>query len=91
MTQAIEKLLKVKAMVGLILKNKNELLGYVKSGHSLSCSDHEMMELRILKGQIRAKNKITDVDPGEKKDPKDMVGIQRPCTLCTEIVYPNKK
>lgn len=74
-TQAIEKLLKGKAVVGLILKNKNELFGYVKSGHSLSCSDHEMTELRVLKGQIREKNRITDMDPGEKKDPKDMVGI----------------
>ena len=45
------------ALLDLILTNTEELLGNVRVRDSLGCSDHEMVEFRILKGQNRAKSK----------------------------------
>ena len=43
------------ALLDLILTNKEGLVGDVKVKGSLGCSDHEMVEFRILRGGSRAK------------------------------------
>lgn len=42
-----------------ILSNKEELLGNWKAGGSLGCSEHEMLEFRILRGENRTKSMVT--------------------------------
>ena len=37
----------------LVLTNKEGLVGHVKVGGSLGCSDHEMVEFRILCGGVQ--------------------------------------
>ena len=47
-------------LLDLILTNKKELLRAVMvRGSSLSCSEYEVVEVRILKGGSKAKSKIT--------------------------------
>ncbi|KAK4832998.1 hypothetical protein QYF61_027022 [Mycteria americana] len=48
MTQVIKELTKTEAVLDLILTNKDEPVGDMKVGDSLGCSDHEMVELRVL-------------------------------------------
>ncbi|GAB0188934.1 mitochondrial enolase superfamily member 1 [Grus japonensis] len=46
-------------MLDLILANKEGLVGDVKLKGSLGCSDHEMVEFRILRAVRRAHSKLT--------------------------------
>ena len=46
------------ALLDLILTNKEGLVEDVKAGGRLSCSDHEMVEFRILRGGSRAISRI---------------------------------
>ncbi|GAB0205246.1 hypothetical protein GRJ2_002990200 [Grus japonensis] len=50
------------AMLDLILTNKEGLVGDVKLKGSLGCSDHEMVEFRILRAARRARSKLTTLD-----------------------------
>jgi len=45
-----------------VLTNEQELVDHVKAGGSLGCSDHEMVEFRILRGGSRAISRITTLD-----------------------------
>jgi len=47
------------ALLDLILASKKRLVGDAKVKGSLGCSDHEMVEFRILRGESRAKSKLT--------------------------------
>ncbi|TRZ08993.1 hypothetical protein HGM15179_018118 [Zosterops borbonicus] len=46
------------AMLDLILTNKEELVGNVKLKSSLGCSDHEMVEFKILRRARMMYNKL---------------------------------
>ncbi|GAB0188840.1 hypothetical protein GRJ2_001349300 [Grus japonensis] len=50
------------AMLDLILTNKEGLVGDIKLKGSLGCSDHEMVEFRILRAARRALSKLTTLD-----------------------------
>ncbi|GAB0205231.1 hypothetical protein GRJ2_002988700 [Grus japonensis] len=50
------------AMVALILTNKEGLVGNVKLKGSLGCSDHKMVEFKILRAARRAHSKLTTLD-----------------------------
>ncbi|GAB0209831.1 hypothetical protein GRJ2_003448800 [Grus japonensis] len=50
------------AMLDLVLTNKEGLVGDVKLKGSLGCSDHEMVEFRILRAARRACSKLTTLD-----------------------------
>ena len=50
------------ALLDLILTNKEGLVGDVKVKGSLGCSDHEMVEFRILRAGRRLKSKLTALD-----------------------------
>ncbi|GAB0205636.1 hypothetical protein GRJ2_003029200 [Grus japonensis] len=60
--QVIEEPTRRGAMLGLILTNKEDLVGDVKLKGSLGCSDHEMVEFRILRAARRALSKLTALD-----------------------------
>ncbi|GAB0202710.1 hypothetical protein GRJ2_002736600 [Grus japonensis] len=49
-------------MLDLVLTNKEGLVGDVKLKGSLGCSDHEMVEFRILRAARRALSKLTTLD-----------------------------
>ncbi|GAB0208751.1 hypothetical protein GRJ2_003340800 [Grus japonensis] len=49
-------------MLDLLLTNKEGLVGDVKLKGSLGCSDHEMVEFRILRAARRAHSKLTTLD-----------------------------
>ncbi|GAB0207839.1 mitochondrial enolase superfamily member 1 [Grus japonensis] len=49
-------------MLDLILTNKEGLVGDVKLKGSLGCSDHEMVEFKILRAARRARSKLTTLD-----------------------------
>ncbi|GAB0204079.1 mitochondrial enolase superfamily member 1 [Grus japonensis] len=49
-------------MLDLILTNKEGLVGDVKLKGSLGCSDHKMVEFRILRAVRRARSKLTALD-----------------------------
>ena len=46
-------------MLDLVLTNKEGLVGNVKLKGSLGCSDHEMVEFKILRTATRAHSKLT--------------------------------
>ncbi|GAB0204992.1 hypothetical protein GRJ2_002964800 [Grus japonensis] len=50
------------AMLDLILTNKEGLVGDVKLKGSPGCSDHEMVEFKILRAARRAHSKLTTLD-----------------------------
>ncbi|GAB0206448.1 hypothetical protein GRJ2_003110400 [Grus japonensis] len=50
------------AMLDLVLTNKEGLVGDVKLKGSLGCSDHEMVEFRILRAARRARSKLTTLE-----------------------------
>ncbi|GAB0209762.1 hypothetical protein GRJ2_003441900 [Grus japonensis] len=50
------------AMLDLVLTNKEGLVGDVKLKGSLGCSDHEMVEFRILRAARRTHSKLTTLD-----------------------------
>ncbi|GAB0182454.1 mitochondrial enolase superfamily member 1 [Grus japonensis] len=60
--QVIEESMRRGAMLDLILTNKEGLVGDVKLEGSLGCSDHEMVEFKILRAARRARSKLTTLD-----------------------------
>jgi len=50
------------ALLDLVLTNKEGLEEDVKVGGRLGCSDHEMLEFRILRGGSRAISRIKTLD-----------------------------
>ncbi|GAB0177717.1 hypothetical protein GRJ2_000237000 [Grus japonensis] len=60
--QVIEKPTRRGAMLDLILTNKEGLVGDVKLKGGLGCSDHEMVEFRILRAARRAHSKLNTLD-----------------------------
>ena len=48
MTQVVEEPMRRGVLLDLVLTNKEGLVGDVKAGGSLDCSDHEVVEFRIL-------------------------------------------
>ncbi|GAB0182109.1 hypothetical protein GRJ2_000676200 [Grus japonensis] len=57
--QVIEEPMRRGAMLDLILTNKEGLVGDIKLKGSLGCSDHKMVEFRILRAARRACSKLT--------------------------------
>lgn len=53
------------AMLDLILTNKEKLLENMKVKGNLSCSDHELVEFKILRAERRAHSKVTVLDFGK--------------------------
>ncbi|PKU47795.1 hypothetical protein llap_1904 [Limosa lapponica baueri] len=49
-------------LVDLILTNKHGLVWDVKTGGSLGCSDHEIVDFRILRQRSKAISRITTLD-----------------------------
>ena len=49
-------------MLDLVFTNEERLIGDVKVGGGLGCSDHDMVEFRILQGGSRAKSRIVTLD-----------------------------
>jgi len=49
-------------VLDLVLTNKDGLVGNVKLKGSLGCSDHEMVEFKILRAARRAHSKLTTMD-----------------------------
>jgi len=49
-------------LLDLVLTNKEGLVEDVKVGGRLGCSDHKMVEFRILCGESRAKSRIKTLD-----------------------------
>ncbi|GAB0206941.1 hypothetical protein GRJ2_003159700 [Grus japonensis] len=62
LTQVVEEPTRRGVLLDLVLTNKEGLVGDVKAGGSLGCSDHEMVEFRILRGRSRAISRITTLD-----------------------------
>jgi len=60
--QVVEDRARRGALLDLVLKNKEELVENVKVGGRLGCSDHEIMEFRILGGGIRTISRIKSLD-----------------------------
>ncbi|GAB0195117.1 mitochondrial enolase superfamily member 1 [Grus japonensis] len=60
--QVTEEPMRRGAMLDLILTNKEGLVGDMKLKGSLGCSDHEMVEFRILRAARRALSKLTTLD-----------------------------
>ncbi|GAB0186145.1 mitochondrial enolase superfamily member 1 [Grus japonensis] len=60
--QVIEEPTRRGAMLDLVLTNKEGLVGNVKLKGSLGCSDHEMVEFKILREARRAHSKLTTLD-----------------------------
>ncbi|GAB0205316.1 mitochondrial enolase superfamily member 1 [Grus japonensis] len=60
--QVIEEPTRRGAMLDLILTNKEGLVGDVKLKGSLGCSDHKMVEFRILRAARRACSRLTTLD-----------------------------
>ncbi|GAB0183494.1 hypothetical protein GRJ2_000814700 [Grus japonensis] len=59
LAQVVEEPTRRGVLLDLVLTNKEGLDGDVKLGGSLGCSDHEMMEFRILHERSRATSQIT--------------------------------
>ncbi|GAB0206541.1 mitochondrial enolase superfamily member 1 [Grus japonensis] len=57
--QVIEESMRRGALLDLILTNKEGLVGDVKLKGSLGCSDHKMVDFRILRAARRARSKLT--------------------------------
>jgi len=60
--QVVEKPTRRGVLLDLVLTNRDSLVKDVKAGGSLGCSDHEMVEFRILRGGSRAVSRITALD-----------------------------
>jgi len=50
------------AMLDLVLTNKERLVGNVKVKGSLGCSDHEMVEFKILRAARRVCSKLATLE-----------------------------
>ncbi|GAB0209334.1 hypothetical protein GRJ2_003399100 [Grus japonensis] len=60
--QVIEEPMRRGAVLDLVLPNKEGLVGNVKFKGSLGCSEHEMVEFKILRAARRAHSKLTTLD-----------------------------
>ena len=60
--QVVEESSRKGALLDLVLTNKEGLVEDVKVGGRLGCSDHEMLEFRILHGRSRAISRIKTLD-----------------------------
>jgi len=60
--QVVEEPTRKGALLHLVLANKEGLVEDVKAGGRLGCSDHEMVEFRILRGGSRAISRIKTFD-----------------------------
>ncbi|GAB0208094.1 hypothetical protein GRJ2_003275100 [Grus japonensis] len=60
--QVTEESMRRGAMLDLVLTNKDGLVGDVKLKGSLGCSDHEMVEFKILRAARRAHSKLPTLD-----------------------------
>ncbi|GAB0195045.1 hypothetical protein GRJ2_001969800 [Grus japonensis] len=60
--QVIEEPTRRGAMLDLVFTNKEGLVWNVKLTGSLGCSDHEMVEFKILRAARRAHSKLTTLD-----------------------------
>ncbi|GAB0205343.1 hypothetical protein GRJ2_002999900 [Grus japonensis] len=60
--QVIEEPMRRGAMLDLVMTNKEGLVGNVKLKGSLGCTDHEMVEFKILRAARRAHSKLTSLD-----------------------------
>ncbi|GAB0179465.1 hypothetical protein GRJ2_000411800 [Grus japonensis] len=60
--QGIKELTRRGAVLDLVLTNKEGLVGDMKLKGSLGCSDHEMVEFRILRTARRARSKLATLD-----------------------------
>jgi len=60
--QVVEEPTRKGALLDLVLTNMDGLVEDVKVGGRLSCSDHEMVEFRILRGGSRAISRIKTLD-----------------------------
>ncbi|GAB0189153.1 mitochondrial enolase superfamily member 1 [Grus japonensis] len=60
--QVIEEPMRRGAMLDIVLTSKEGLVGDVNLKGSLGCSDHEMVEFRILRAARRAHSKLTTLD-----------------------------
>jgi len=61
-TQVLGETMKRGMLLDLALTNRDGLVEELKAGESLGCSDHEMMEFRILHRGSRAISRITTLD-----------------------------
>ena len=62
LTQVVEEPTRRGVLLDLVLTDRDALVEDVKVGGSLGCSDHEMVEFRILRGGSRAVSRITALD-----------------------------
>ncbi|GAB0185700.1 hypothetical protein GRJ2_001035300 [Grus japonensis] len=60
--QVIEEPMRRGAMLDLVLTNKEGQVGNVKLKGSLGCSDHKMVEFKILRAARRVHSKLTTLD-----------------------------
>jgi len=60
--QLVEEPTRRGVLLDLVLTNKEGLVEDVKVGGSLSCSDHEMVQFRIMRGGNRVVSKIKTLD-----------------------------
>ena len=60
--QVVEEPTRRDVLLDLTLKNKEGLVEDVRVGGSIGCSDHEMVNFRILHGRSRATSRITALD-----------------------------
>jgi len=60
--QVLEQPTRRGAMLDLVLTNKEGLVGNVKVKGSLGCSDHKMVELRILRAARQVHRRLTTLD-----------------------------
>jgi len=58
LTQVVEEPVTIGVLLDLVLTNRDGLVEDVQAGGSLGCSDHEMVEFRILHGVSRAVSRI---------------------------------
>jgi len=60
--QVVEEPTRKGTLLDLVLTNKEGLVEHVKVGGRLGCTDHEMVEFRILHGRSRAISRIKTLD-----------------------------
>ena len=62
MVHVVEKPRRQGVLLDLVVTNTEGLVGDVKAGGSLGCSDHKLVEFRILHGGSRAISSIVTLD-----------------------------
>ena len=60
--QVVEESTRGAVLLDLVLTNRDGLVKEVKVGDSLGCSDHEMVEFKILSGRSKAISRIATLD-----------------------------